>query len=178
MREHAPFDLNSRAGAIRALALDVDGILTDGRLHIDPDGGEHKIFHSRDGHGIKILQRLGVTVAIITGRGSPAVIKRAEGLGIEHVILNCTTKGEAIEQLATTLDVPLHEIAAMGDDVIDLPMLTRVGLAATVTEAPAAVRARCDWISPVPGGQGAVRELIDFIITARGDWPRVMAMHT
>ncbi|HHQ69398.1 MAG TPA: HAD-IIIA family hydrolase [Halothiobacillaceae bacterium] len=170
-------DLRCKAAQTKAIALDVDGVLTDGRLHIDEQGCEHKIFHSRDGHGIKMLQKLGVEVAIITGRSSPAVLKRAEGLGIKHVILNCTTKGEAIEQLSETLNQPLKHIAAMGDDLIDLPMLNRAGLAATVPEAPAIIRACCDWTSPLPGGQGAVRALIDLIITARGDWPTVLEQH-
>lgn len=174
---HDNRDLYSKAAQTRALALDVDGVLTDGRLHIDEHGGEHKIFHSRDGHGIKLIQKLGIEVAIITGRGSPAVLKRADGLGIKHVILNCTTKGEAIEQFSQSINTPLKYIAAMGDDLIDLPMLNRAGLAATVPEAPAMLRAYCDWTSPTPGGQGAVRALIDFLITARGDWPTVLEQH-
>lgn len=167
-----------RAREIRLLVLDVDGVMTDGRLHLTESGEEHKIFHSRDGHGIKLIQELGVDVAIITGRASEAVTRRATSLGIQHVVLGATDKGQAIEELAELVDVPLKQMAAMGDDVLDLPMLNRAGLSATVSDAPAVIRSRVDWISPVPGGQGAVRALIDTLIDARGQWGDVLARYT
>jgi len=167
-----------RAREVRLLVLDVDGVMTDGRLHLTEDGHEHKIFHSRDGHGIKLIQELGVDVAIITGRASEAVTRRATSLGIQHVVLGATDKGQAIEELAELVDVPLEQMAAMGDDVLDLPMLNRAGLSATVSDAPAVIRSRVDWISPVPGGQGAVRALIDALIDARGQWGDVLARYT
>lgn len=167
-----------RAAAIRLLVLDVDGVMTDGRLHLTEGGDEHKIFHSRDGHGIKLIQSLGVDVGIITGRASPAVSRRAADLGIQHVVLGATDKGQAIEELAQLLDIPLVQVAAMGDDVLDLPMLNRVGLATTVADAPAVMRARVDWVSPLPGGAGAVRALIDTLIDAQGKWAEILSRHT
>ncbi len=166
-----------RARRVRLLVLDVDGVMTDGRLHLTEDGQEHKIFHSRDGHGIKLIQELGVDVAIITGRSSPAVRGRAKSLGIQHVVLGATDKGQAIEELAQLLEIGLDEIAAMGDDVLDLPMLNRAGLSATVSDAPMVIRSRVDWISPVPGGCGAVRALIDTLIDARDQWGDVLARY-
>ncbi len=166
-----------RARQVRLLVLDVDGVMTDGRLHLTENGEEHKIFHSRDGHGIKLIQELGVDVAIITGRSSNAVSRRAKSLGIQHVVLGATDKGQAIEELAQLLDIGLGEIAAMGDDVLDLPMLNRAGLSATVSDAPMVIRSRVDWISPVPGGYGAVRALIDAMIDARDQWGDVLARY-
>jgi 3-deoxy-D-manno-octulosonate 8-phosphate phosphatase (KDO 8-P phosphatase) len=166
-----------RARRVRLLVLDVDGVMTDGRLHLTEDGQEHKIFHSRDGHGIKLIQELGVDVAIITGRSSPAVSGRAKSLGIQHVVLGATDKGQAIEELAQLLEIGLDEIAAMGDDVLDLPMLNRAGLSATVSDAPMVIRSRVDWISPVPGGSGAVRALIDTLIDAGDQWGDVLARY-
>ncbi len=163
-----------RARGIRLLVLDVDGVMTDGRLHLTEGGDEHKIFHSRDGHGIKLIQSLGVDVAIITGRSSPAVSQRAADLGIQHVVLGATDKGQAIEELAQLLELELVEVAAMGDDVLDLPMLNRAGLSATVADAPQVIRSRVDWISPLPGGQGAVRALIDTLIDARDEWAEIL----
>ncbi len=167
-----------RAAAVRLLVLDVDGVMTDGRLHLTESGDEHKIFHSRDGHGIKLIQSLGVDVAIITGRSSPAVSRRAADLGIQHVVLGATDKGQAIEELAQLLDIPLARVAAMGDDVLDLPMLNRVGLSTTVADAPAMMRARVDWVSPLPGGYGAVRALIDTLIDAQGKWAEILSRHS
>lgn len=167
-----------RARDVRLLVLDVDGVLTDGRLHLTEDGEEHKIFHSRDGHGIKLIQELGVDVAIITGRSSSAVTRRANNLGIQHVVLGATDKGQAIEELSQLVDVPLEQMAAMGDDVLDLPMLNRAGLSATVSDAPMVIRSRVDWVSPLPGGAGAVRALTDMLIDIRGQWGNVLARYS
>ena len=167
--------LLDRLARTRVLILDVDGVLTDGRLHITEQGEELKVFHSRDGHGIKLLQKLGVTVAIISGRASPAIIHRAKGLGIDQVMLGIKDKGAAIEEMASRLDVPMTEMAVIGDDVIDLPMLARAGVAATVADAPVLVRARCDWVGQRVGGDAAVREFIDLLIDVRDAWPVVLA---
>lgn len=168
-------DILSRLRDVRALILDVDGVLTDGRLHFTEHGEEHKVFHSRDGHGIKIAQQIGIDVAIISGRASDALRHRAENLGISHCLLGIRDKGEAIEMLAAQLGVPLAACAAMGDDIIDLPMLNRVGVSVTVADAPGLIRSRVDWVTRLGGGQGAVREFIDLLITARGEWPSVLA---
>jgi len=169
--------LLDRLAGIRALILDVDGVLTDGRLQFTEQGEEMKTFHSRDGHGIKLAQMLGIEVAIITGRSSPAVSHRARSLGIEHALLGIKDKGAAIEELAAKLDIPTAQMAVMGDDVIDLPMLSRASVSATVADAPILVRARCDWVTQRRGGNAAVREFIDMIIDARNDWSTVLAAY-
>lgn len=166
-----------KARDVRLLVLDVDGVMTDGRLHLTEGGQEHKIFHTRDGHGIKLIQSLGVAVAIITGRSSQAVSRRAAGLGIQHVVLGATDKGQAIEELAQLIEIPLDEVAAMGDDVLDLPMLERAGLSVTVADAPPVIRTRVDWVSPLPGGDGAVRALIDTLIDARDQWGDILSRY-
>ncbi len=168
-------DLLTRLRQVRALVLDVDGVLTDGRLHFTEQGEEHKVFHSRDGHGIKMAQKIGIEVAIISGRASPALRHRAENLGITHCLIGVRDKGAALETLTQTLGISMHECAVMGDDVIDLPMLNRAGVSATVADAPGLIRARVDWVTRLGGGQGAVRELIDLMINARDAWPLVLA---
>lgn len=168
-------DLLTRLRQVRALILDVDGILTDGRLHFTAQGEEHKIFHSRDGHGIKLAQKLGIEVAIISGRASPALRHRAENLGIHHCLIGIQDKGATLDALASTLGITLQQCAVMGDDVIDLPMLNRAGIAVTVADAPALIRSRVDWVTSLGGGQGAVREFIDLLIDARDAWPEILA---
>lgn len=168
-------DLLSRLRAVRALILDVDGVLTDGRLHFTEHGEEHKVFHSRDGHGIKMAQKIGIEVAIISGRASPALRHRADNLGITHCLIGVRDKGEALETLAKTLGIRPDECAVMGDDVIDLPMLNRAGVSVTVADAPSLIQSRVDWVTHLSGGQGAVRELIDLLIDARDAWPAVLA---
>lgn len=170
-------DLLTRLKLTQALVLDVDGILTDGRLHFTEQGEEHKIFHSRDGHGIKLAQKLGIEVAIISGRASPALRHRAENLGIQHCLIGIRDKGDALEALAKSLGIETRQCAVMGDDIIDLPMLNRAGVSVTVADAPAVIRARVDWVTSLGGGQGAVREFIDLLIDARDAWSTVMAEH-
>ncbi|MFP4154278.1 MAG: KdsC family phosphatase [Halothiobacillaceae bacterium] len=170
-------NLLERLRRVRVLVLDVDGVMTDGKLYFDADGRELKAFHSRDGHGIKLAQSAGIEVAIISGRESGAVMARAANLGIEHCILGSLTKGEAIESLSKRLGEPLERFAAMGDDIIDLPMLTRAGVAATVQDAPECVKAHADWISDRRGGDGAVRTFIEALLQAQGSWDAVIARY-
>lgn len=170
-------ELQEKLRQVRVLVLDVDGVMTDGKLYFDANGRELKAFHSRDGHGIKLAQAAGIEVAIISGRESGAVMARAANLGIEHCILGSLTKGEAIEALAGKLDEPLARFAAMGDDIIDLPMLRRAGVAATVPDAPEIVKTHADWISEQRGGDGAVRSFIEVLLQAQGSWDRVTARY-
>jgi len=167
--------LRQRFCQIRALILDVDGVMTDGRLYFDADGRELKAFHSRDGHGIKLAQAAGIEVAIISGRESGAVMARVANLGIEHCILGSLSKGEAIEALAKRLSLPLEAFAVIGDDIIDLPMLRRAGLAATVADAPDIVKKHAHWVGQRPGGHAAVREFIEQLLQAQGKWETVTA---
>ena len=156
-----------RAGRIRLLVLDVDGVLTDGRLYLSPTGEELKVFHVRDGSGLVAVQRAGITVAIISGRDSAAVSRRAAELGIRHVRQGVVDKGAQLDRLLSELGVEPGETACVGDDTPDLPMLRRVGLAVGVADAHPALLEAAHWITRAPGGRGAVREVCDLLLSAR-----------
>ena len=156
-----------RARRIRLLVLDVDGVLTDGRLYLSPTGEELKVFHVRDGSGLVAVQRAGITVAIISGRDSAAVSRRAAELGIRHVRQGVVDKGAELDRLLTELGVEPVETACVGDDTPDLPMLRRVGLAVGVADAHPALLEAAHWITRAPGGRGAVREVCDLLLSAR-----------
>ena len=170
--------LDGRAAAIRLLALDVDGVLTDGRIYYGNSGEELKSFNIKDGLGIKLLQKSGVKVAIITGRQSEIVDRRARELGIEDVVQGRDDKKQALLELCQRAQLDIGECAYMGDDLQDLSAVVAAGLGLTVADASAPVREAADWISVAPGGGGAVREACEFILTARGEWPdRVSDYH-
>jgi 3-deoxy-D-manno-octulosonate 8-phosphate phosphatase (KDO 8-P phosphatase) len=154
--------LLERASRIRALVLDVDGVLTDGRLYFDNQGNELKAFSTRDGLGMRALQQFGTLLALITGRQSQIVAHRAANLGIEHVYQGRNDKLNAETGLEAS------EVCYAGDDWVDLPVLDRVGLAVTVADADAVIKGRVHWVTSRPGGHGAVREICDLILAARG----------
>jgi 3-deoxy-D-manno-octulosonate 8-phosphate phosphatase (KDO 8-P phosphatase) len=156
-----------RARDIRLLVLDVDGVLTDGRLYLSAAGEELKVFHVRDGSGLVAVQRAGITVAIISGRDSAAVTRRAAELGIRHVRQGVADKGAALDQLLEELGVSAAETACVGDDTPDVPMLRRAGLAIGVADAHPALLAAAHWVTHSNGGQGAVREACDLLLSAR-----------
>lgn len=160
--------LVERAARVRNLVLDVDGVLTDGRLYFDNRGNELKAFYTRDGFGIRALQSQGCLVALITGRRSELVARRAENLGIEHVYQGRNDKLNAFNELVADTGIDPQQTCYAGDDWIDIPLLERVGLAVTVPEADAVVRQRAHWITSRPGGHGAVREICDLVLAARG----------
>jgi 3-deoxy-D-manno-octulosonate 8-phosphate phosphatase (KDO 8-P phosphatase) len=160
--------LLERAAKVRALVLDVDGVLTDGRLYFDNQGNELKAFNTRDGLGIKALQRHGTLLALITGRRSEIVARRAANLGIEHVYQGRDDKLNAFNELLAETELEESRICYAGDDWVDIPVLDRVGLAVTVPDADAVVKSHAHWITPRPGGHGAVRDLCDLILAARG----------
>jgi len=160
-------NLRERARRIRLLVLDVDGVLTDGTLHISARGEEVKIFHVRDGSGLVALRRAGVVIAIISGRASGAVTRRAEELGIEHVRQGIADKGAALDALCAELGLARDEIACVGDDTPDLPMFERAGLAIAVADAHPNATARAHWVTQARGGRGAVREICDLLLAAR-----------
>lgn len=160
-------DVLARAQRIRLLVLDVDGVLTDGRLYLSAAGEELKVFHVRDGAGLVAVRRAGIDVAIVSGRDSAAVTRRAAELGIGRVLQGVAEKGAALESLRTELGLAVHEVACIGDDTPDLPMLQRAGLAIGVADAHPAVREAVHWITPSPGGCGAVREACDLLLSAR-----------
>jgi len=166
-----------RAKAIRLLALDVDGVLTDGMLHYDARGAEQKTFSVRDGLGIKLLQRAGITIAIISGRRSQPVMTRAAELGIEHVIVGRDDKLAALQELCVHLNLRLDEAAYMGDDLPDLAAVHAAGLGLTVADAAEPVYAAADWRSDACGGRGAVREACEMLLQARDQWADTLASY-
>jgi 3-deoxy-D-manno-octulosonate 8-phosphate phosphatase (KDO 8-P phosphatase) len=158
---------------IKLLLLDVDGVLTDGRIIYDSEGGESKSFDVKDGHGLKLLQRAGIRVGIITGRQSAIVARRAEELGIELVYQGAKDKSLPFNEIMQKLALAPEEIAYVGDDIVDLPVMRKVGFAATVADAVDDVKPFADMVTKLPGGRGAVREICEFILKESGRWPAV-----
>ena len=152
---------------VRLLVLDVDGVLTDGRLYYGARGESLKVFNVKDGHGIKQVAAAGITVAIISGRKSPIVTRRARELGIRHVAQGVTDKLAALQKLVKSQSVALEHCACVGDDTPDAPMLNAAGLAIAVADAHPDARAVADLLTTRAGGQGAVREVCDWLIEAR-----------
>lgn len=172
--------LRARAQVIQLLLLDVDGVLTDGKLYFSNSGEESKTFHTLDGHGIKMLQKSGVRVGIITGRTSQLVAKRAGDLGIEILLQGREDKWDALQEALLDSNLfptppTLNEIAFMGDDWPDLSVMTRVGLALTVANAHISVAERAHWQSKLRGGEGAVREACDLLMQAQGTFTDALA---
>ncbi len=167
-----------RARHIRLLLLDVDGVLTDGKLYFGNDGAEMKAFNTLDGHGIKLLQKSGVKVGIITGRTSTLVEKRARDLGITLLIQGREDKYSAMLELLHETNYQPQEIAYMGDDYPDLQVICRVGLGMTVANALPAIQEHTHWQSQRCGGEGAVREACDFIMQAQGTYHDALAAYT
>lgn len=160
--------LLNQAQAIRLIAFDIDGIMTDGGLYLSDSGEEFKRFNSLDGHGLKMLKASGVELAIITGRTSRCVELRARNLGIAHLFQGVENKLATMQALLTQLDIPAAAAAYMGDDVVDLPVMRRMALALTVPEAPQVVRDHAHYVARRSGGQGAVREVCELIMSAQG----------
>lgn len=172
------FDLNPQQLSIvkqlKLLILDVDGVLTDGRLFFDDSGREYKCFHARDGHGIKLLRQTGVEVAVISGRKSNSVTLRMQGLGVEHVYQGHENKRAAFAEILQILGLLPEQVAYIGDDVLDLPVMRQVGFAVAVQDANFAVKSYAHWQTQTPGGQGAVREVCDLIMQAQGSFEGVL----
>jgi YrbI family 3-deoxy-D-manno-octulosonate 8-phosphate phosphatase len=169
-------DLKRRAAGIECVLTDVDGVLTDGTILLSSEE-ELKQFHVWDGSGIKYAQRCGLRVGFITGRRSDTVARRAAELGVEDLHMGAIRKLPALEQVMAQHGLETAQIAYMGDDLIDIPILTRVGLAAAVPEAHEEVLSRVHMVTRAPGGKGALRELIEIILKARGDWDTIMARY-
>ena len=160
--------LLQRAKAVRLAIFDVDGVLTDGRLYFLADGSEFKTFNTLDGHGIKMLIASGVQTAIISGRSSPVVERRAANLGIQHLIQGREDKLVVLEQLLGELGLGYEEVAYLGDDLPDLPVIRRVGLGMAVASADAFVRQHAAAVTQARGGEGAAREFCELIMRAQG----------
>jgi len=164
----------AKAAAIRMLILDVDGVMTDGSIIMDGSGHELKAFNVRDGHGIKMLQRAGIEVGIITGRRSDVVAARAHDLGMRHVIQGCLNKAEGLQQMEQLSGIAAEHCAMMGDDVLDLPPMYRCALALAPADAHAAVLNYADWIADCPGGRGAIRQAAEALLIATDNWADVV----
>ncbi len=161
-------DPSARARKIKLLALDVDGVLTDGRVYISDKGEECKAYNIRDGLGMKMLQECGVRIALISGRNSASVEARAQDIGIAFLYQGVEDKVAVFEKLIRELDLEPQQSAFMGDDLVDLPAMRRAGFALTVADAPAVVKERAHYVTRSVGGHGAVREACEFIMQAQG----------
>ncbi|WP_245579347.1 KdsC family phosphatase [Chitinilyticum aquatile] len=163
------------AKSVRLMIFDVDGVMTDGSLYYTDTGEEVKAFNSLDGHGLKMLRASGVRLAIITGRTSALVANRAAHLGIDYLHQGAHDKLAVFEQLLQEAGVSAAECGYMGDDVVDLPVMRRVGFAVAVPESPELVLQASHYVTGRGGGCGAVRELCEYLLQAQGNWERVMA---
>lgn len=161
----------------RLLVLDVDGVMTDGSIYITDSGEEVKAFNSKDGHGIKLLMRAGLEVAIITGRVSKALEHRVRDLGIQHVVQNCKDKSAALNDLADELGIPTNQMVFIGDDVVDLPAMRLCGLSFAPADALPMVKREAGIVTECLGGRGCVREAIEEILRRVGKFDEVMARY-
>jgi 3-deoxy-D-manno-octulosonate 8-phosphate phosphatase (KDO 8-P phosphatase) len=159
---------------IKFLILDVDGVLTDGGIILDNEGNEFKTFHVRDGHGIKMLIRAGIQVAVITGRHSRVVERRAHELGVTELFQKCYDKRVAYRQIAEKYSLNDDEIAYIGDDIVDIPILKKAGFSVVVADADDEVKAAAMMVTKMRGGRGAVREVCDLLLKAKGLWQDII----
>lgn len=162
--------LQSKAKKIKLLLLDVDGVLTDNRLIYGDDGQEYKAFYTRDGHAMVLIQKSGIEIGIITGRKSKLVEKRMQDLKVKHLYQGVPDKLPTFEALISSINIELDQVAYMGDDILDLPILTRVGLASCPKDSDPEVIKRVDFVSNFDGGRGAVREFCEFIMQSQDTW--------
>ncbi len=165
-----PGDLRLRAAALEWLLTDVDGVLTDGRLHFGSAGEDRKLFHVRDGLGMKLAQRAGLKVGVLSARGGPALDRRIEELGLDLALTCRDDKGLAFREFLAAHETEPRRVAFVGDDLVDLPVLLHCGLSFAPADAAAEVRHRVDHTLATPGGAGALREAVEWILKARGEW--------
>ncbi len=165
--------LKEKLKNIKIFLTDVDGVLTDGRIILDNNGNEYKFFDVKDGHGIKMLQRYGITVGLVTGRKSEVVEYRAKELGIDIVFQKSFNKLETVTEILNENNFGFEELAYCGDDIVDIPVMKRAAVSFTVNNAVEECKAVADFITLKNGGKGAVREITDLILKSRGDWKKV-----
>jgi 3-deoxy-D-manno-octulosonate 8-phosphate phosphatase (KDO 8-P phosphatase) len=170
--------LASRCQALKLVLSDVDGVLTDGTVLLLPDGREAKSFHIRDGLGIVLAHRAGLRTGLVSGRRSEAVARRAAELGMAILYQGIDDKAAALREILAAESLEPHEVAYMGDDVSDLFVMSEVGLYAAPADAPLEVRSQAFMITTAPGGHGCLREFLEAILKARGDWDRLLAAMT
>ena len=169
-----PEDIAKLSKHIKLIVLDVDGVMTDGRIILDNHGNELKAFYVRDGHGIKLAIRAGIIMAIITGRHSGVVEKRAVELGIKDVYQGVKEKLPAYLELLSKYNLKDEEVAFMGDDIVDIPLMRRVGLAAAPSDADELTKEKADFVSIKRGGRGAVRDFVELILRASNKWDSII----
>ncbi len=169
--------MNINLADIEMLVIDVDGVLTDGTLVINGDGTESKSFNSLDGHGIRMWQRIGLKVALISGRASVPTQRRAEQLQIEYVFQDCHNKLPVFKDLLEQVGLSPDKVAYIGDDLMDLPVIRYTGFGITVANAVDEVKQYADYITTRPGGSGAVREVIEYILKNSGRWQQLMTRY-
>jgi 3-deoxy-D-manno-octulosonate 8-phosphate phosphatase (KDO 8-P phosphatase) len=166
-----------KAKNVRLLILDVDGVLTDGRIILDERGFESKFFNARDGHGLKLVMRANIKVVLLSGRESEATRHRARQLGISTVYQNIHNKINAYEEILRTNGVEDHHVGYVGDDLVDLPVLKRAGFAAVVADSVEEIKPFADYITEKEGGKGAVREIVELVLKSQGKWEEVTARY-
>lgn len=169
--------VRERARRVRLLVMDVDGVLTDGRMILSERGDELKAFNTRDGMAVALAKRAGLRTAIVTGESSPIAKARGAKLGVDAVVLGARRKGETLEALMAEFGVAADAVAYIGDDLLDIPAMQRAGLALAVADAAAPVKAVAHAVTRVAGGQGAVRECVELILRAQGSWTRVVGAY-
>lgn len=167
-------EVELRAARVRLLLLDCDGVLTDGRITLVGDADEQKSFHTRDGHGLVLLHRAGLRSGIISGRTSSAVVRRASDLGITFVRQGALNKIEVFDELLSAAGVNAENVAFVGDDVTDIPLMLRSGLGVAVSDATPDTLAAAHYVTTLPGGAGAVREVCELILKSQGLWAGLM----
>lgn len=154
---------------VRLVAFDVDGVFTDGRFYLSDAGIESKAFNTQDGFGVRLLLNAGINVAVISGRQSPAVLRRMQELGVPHVIEGCKDKVAALDEIRSKIGLTRQQCAFVGDDIPDLPLLRHVGVSVAVANAVESVRAQCDFLTTARGGFGAVREVCDLLLSVQDE---------
>lgn len=166
-----PEAVTAKAAKIRLALFDVDGVLTDGKLHYDAAGEQLKVFNALDGHGLKMLQQVGINVGIITARNAPALQKRMTDLGLIHCYYGVNDKQAAFHDLIKKLDVSKEQCVYTGDDVIDLAVMSECGLTCSVNNGHFIVQQSADWVSPLNGGDGAARSICDILLYSQNNYP-------
>ena len=163
-------EVEQRAARVKLLLMDCDGVLTDGRIWLLEGGEDQKAFHTRDGLGIELLHRAGLRSGIISGRTSTAVERRAQGLGISFLFQGCADKQQAFVETLDQAGVTSAEVAYVGDDLNDIPLMLQSGLGVAVADAALETREQAHYITTAPGGRGAIREVVELILKAQGRW--------
>ncbi|GJL81773.1 MAG: 3-deoxy-D-manno-octulosonate 8-phosphate phosphatase [marine bacterium B5-7] len=172
-----PIDIIERARTVKLLIVDVDGVLTDGSLYLTDTGMQFKAFHSRDGLGLKLIRNINIKTAIITARTSESVQLRVDELGIDHLYQGAQDKHTAFEELSSATGIEPRFACYVGDDIVDLPVMKRVGLSISVADAHPAVKEQSHWITPLAGGKGAVRQICDLLLYANGQYGKTISKY-